>query len=162
MLIYTYVNSTTINKRPIDQITDSYVPSAGSPPVAKYYRKTLNCEEGCSSNIARVYSVIDCNACRVTRNANTSINSEFKNGTKNTKYYPSTSEYLKAKCKTYDQGLVSYGRTEGSSSITKACCDDTNNCGVYKRSNEKYATQGAVSSGTRIMRLKYENIQKSI
>lgn len=86
------------------------------------------------------------------------------------KYYTTSSQYLKARGQTYAQKL-SIHRIEGNNysdtttgshqyyinspvgtDIPGGCKNNITT--VYKPSNQQYATQGAVESGTRIMRLK--------
>jgi hypothetical protein len=90
----------------------------------------------------------NCNTCRIVRSANTNLQKD----------YYSSSELLKARCKTYEQGLTTNGYNPLNNSISKDCCDNNNNCGIYKRSNNQFNKQGAVSSSTRLLRLKYQNI----
>lgn len=154
MLFFTYNKPIQENKRPIDNIPDNYSPpyvGKHTTPPAKYYRKTTNCAENCGT-IVKIIKVYDCNACKITRSSNTKLN---KN------YYVSTSEYLKARCRSYNQGLTTTNLNPETNTIEKSCCDNNNNCGIYKRSNEIYNSQGAVSSSSRLVRLKYQNIVTS-
>lgn len=157
-MLFTLTGKAVNNERPVDNANLSTF--SQKMPVAKYYRKTVDCDVDCGVN--KIIKVIDCNACQVTRSANTVLNLNENNvKTNQTRYYTSNLEYLKAKCRTYGQGLTGYTRVGNSSAISLQCCDSSNNCGVYKRSNEKFGTQGAVSSGSRILRLKYNNILTS-
>jgi hypothetical protein len=102
----------------------------------------------CSCNVNNIIKIVDCNACKIKRSANTNLQ----------KNYYSSSELLKARCKTYTQGLTTNGYDPNNNSINKNCCDNSNNCGVYKRSNSQFNKQGAVSSSTRLLRLKYQSV----
>ena len=86
------------------------------------------------------------------------------------KYATSNREYLQRRCKTFKQREFNYvgsnadaennlyqancGCNNTPSSCTEKTCRDT----VYKRSNPGFSTQGAVSSGARIHRLKHETV----
>ena len=118
-----------------------------SPPHSKYYRKETNCANECFEN--KVIKVIDCNACKPTRSANTKLQSN---------YYASSSSYLRSRSKLYDQGITARNHNSVTNSITKDGCNEKHNCGVYKRSNAPFQSNGAVSSGSKIMRAKYQNI----
>lgn len=158
MLFLTYSNNTKKNTRPIDNNlndgSQSY--TKHSTPPAKYYRKTNVCGTNCG-DIHKIVKVVDCNACKVTYSANTVLNANTDNKT----YYASNSEYMKSRCKTYTQGLSTNDYDQSTHSIKKNCCDENNNCGTYKRNNNKFNTQGAVSSSARLLRLKYNAITTS-
>jgi len=104
-------------------------------------------------------------------------------GEKKTKTYAfSTAQYLKSKCKTYDQNLGAAKIPGINYTDTTNCCvepipyNDDNvqrsalNCGdcngkapavIVKPNNKQYFQQGAVSSSSRIARLKYNTIQNN-
>jgi hypothetical protein len=109
-----------------------------------------------------------------------------RNGWKNDKYNYSSKQYLERRCRTFkDQEfnflsnipLKGSSKTEfptcdqfGCGTTEKICakkgytkCEATNNnCkAVYKRSNPRFSTQGAVSSGSRLNRLKYQTQLKA-
>jgi len=91
----------------------------------------------------------------VRRSANTIINKSFSWNSK---------QYLQSRCKTYDQNatigkhLTASGPEYQSGSGTGKC----GNCQViYKPNNSQFKQQGAVSSGSRIARLKYDTIRSS-
>lgn len=154
MLFFTYSNNVKVNKRPIDNVSNNYSPTyigKHTIPPVKYYRKQLNCGNNCGT-IDKIIKVVDCNACKVKRSANTKLKRN---------YYTSTNEYLKARCKSYIQGLTMNDYNPDDNSIRKKCCDNDYNCGVYKRSNSKFAKQGAVSSSARLLRVKYQNVLTS-
>ena len=88
----------------------------------------------------------------------------------NNRYYSSTRGYLHAKCKTYDQNLGAQQTPVSSSNKTRffsltcpsgACGADstTKPTHIYKPNNNQFQVQGAVSSGDRIARLKYNTIR---
>lgn len=158
MLFLTYSNNATKHTRPIDNVQPNYSPpyTKHSSPPAKYYRKTNQCGTECGE-INKIIKVVDCNACKVTYSANTVLNANTNEKT----YYASNREYMKARCRTYDQGLTTNNYNSTTNSIKKSCCDDNNNCGTYKRNNNKFNKQGAVSSSARLLRLKYNSITTS-
>jgi hypothetical protein len=63
------------------------------------------------------------------------------------KYYQSNSSYLQSKCATFKQNQGNVAHCNSS-------------CSVYKPNNAQYSQQGAVSSSSRIDRLKYNTINK--
>tara|TARA_B100000902_G_C27284611_1_gene903696 strand:+ start:514 stop:1428 length:915 start_codon:yes stop_codon:yes gene_type:complete len=111
-----------------------------------------------------------CNGCNVNviKRASTFLD---KN------YSTTTAEYLHKKCRTYNQKSsgINYDNTtkeyysncscpEYSYNTFKKKSDDcVSNCRkvYYKPSNTKFSTQGGVSSGTRIARLKYDTVTKN-
>lgn len=94
------------------------------------------------------------------------INSKKPNGkyTDDSKYSYNNSQYLRRKCETYDRNLpvrtdVTTGKVFGN------CSEDASTCNVritYKPNNSKFSTQGAVSGGERLLRLKYNTIAGDI
>jgi len=150
MLLFTYGTSTTQNQMPysVTKNDSSYV--AGKIPPAKYYRATTVCGDKCSTT--EIISNIDCNACKVTRSSSTLLN---KN------YYTSSSSYLKARSKLYNQGTTPNDYNATTNQIRKDGCDLSYNCGVYKRNNQTFQSNGAVSSSANILRKKYQNIRTS-
>ena len=103
----------------------------------------------------------------------------------NDNYYTDSNAYLKARCRQYDQRLstnpkpyVEYinpntgnpvppsNSPNGSQvRLMKECddkCTETKQAiTIYKPNNQQFAKQGAVSSGTRLNRLKYNTITKN-
>lgn len=103
------------------------------------------------------------------------------------KYSFSTKEYLKSKCKTYDQNISGALRDDVEYYEVKGCCvipipynnenvgpqtrnaldcpDETCNGSrtkvIVKPNNQQYFQQGAVSSSSRLARLKYNTVQSS-
>jgi len=94
------------------------------------------------------------------------------------KYSFSTKAYLKSKCMTYDQRLVgselagvdytaTYNnaavgpQTRGALSCPSEACNGAKQNIIYKPNNRQFLTQGAVSSSSRLDRLKYNTIQKA-
>ncbi len=108
------------------------------------------------------------------KSASTMLGSKNADGTNNPKTYASSHrEYLQKRCKTFEQRQFNYSGTGANKDNNEylANCDcsskpngcTTANCRkvIYKRSNPGYSTQGAVSSGSRLHKLKYETITKS-
>jgi hypothetical protein len=100
----------------------------------------------------------------------------------NPKYYTDSRAYLKSRCKLYDQKLsgtpydgVTYFDENGviilpTDDILNTSLRSMTNCSqycstiqktIYKPSNAKYATQGAVSSSSRITRLKLDTVNSN-
>ena len=95
------------------------------------------------------------------------------------KYAFSTKEYLRSKCKTYEQRLTGskisgidydkqYNDSITGSQIRRSltCPDETCNKNtyipiIYKPNNREFSTQGAVSSSSRLDNLKLNTINKS-
>jgi len=92
------------------------------------------------------------------------------------KYYQSNAEYMRARCRTYEQNSFQFG---GDKKVSKCenlvqpgafrpNCQGCSNCqdkgiceqkiSYYKPNNCKFAVQGGVSSGLRVARLKYDTI----
>jgi hypothetical protein len=96
----------------------------------------------------------------------TTINSKKTGGvyTNDNKYSYNNSQYLRRKCETYERNLptrtdVSTGKVYGN------CAEDTSLCTgeiTYKPNNAKFSTQGGVSAGERLLRLKYNTIAGDI
>ena len=111
-----------------------------------------------------------------------------RNGYLNKKYNYSSKQYLDRRCRTFGKLEFNFAsnvaingsansefRTNCISDISNNCiagnsiregysnCESKNNVckAVYKRSNRKFSTQGAVSGGSRINRLKYQTLVKS-
>ena len=113
----------------------------------RYYRKETDCDNKCFES--KVVKVLDCNACKPKRTANTNLQSN---------YYASSTSYLRSRSKLYEQANTARKHNSETNSITKDGCDERYNCGVYKRNNSSFQTNGAVSSGAKIMRTKHQNI----
>ena len=94
------------------------------------------------------------------------------------KYSFTTNAYLKSKCMSYEQRLVGsqlsnidytaqYNddtigpQTRGALMCQSESCNGTKINIIYKPNNRQYSTQGAVSSSSRIDRLKFNTIQKA-
>ena len=79
------------------------------------------------------------------------------------KYYQTSKSYLESRCKTLAQNQGTGSKIAGKTyEYNSTSCYSTNaNCKklIHKPSNNQYQTQGAVSSGSRITRLKLNTIQ---
>ena len=99
----------------------------------------------------------DCETCRPTKSASTKLEK---------KYYTDSRAYLRARCQTFDQ-KSNIGEKSGTDGFYKSTnCYDLSKCKnkqnvVYKPNNKKFATQGAVSSGSRLLRLKVDTITRN-
>jgi len=99
----------------------------------------------------------------------------------NKKYYTDSRAYLQSRCKTYKQNQGTGVRVEGGtyfdannnainpsnsssgppfydSTTCNMVCDNKPKTIIYKPNNKNYSTQGAVSSGTRLLRLKVDTM----
>lgn len=146
--------------------------------------KTARCNEGCKLNVSseqrnakylQSLSQQD-NARRRVRSGG--MSRPRYNNTKNGRLdsYQSSSEYMHSRNKTYKQNQFSNLRIGDTSSIPGSvasmdnvyssntiqyCSNDTKTDYVpvyYKPNNSKFAQQGAVDSGARLLRLKYDTI----
>lgn len=129
----------------------SYRFTALKPSAPTYYRKTGACEASCDVSNTEVFKMVECcESITPTRQANTVLSPT---------YYTSNSQYLKARCRTYDQRSFHF---ENSSGTLLANCPQSCSTGcrtvAYKPNNAPFSTQGAVSSSNRIARLKYDAI----
>jgi len=100
----------------------------------------------------------DCVTCRPKKSASTKIDK---------KYYTDSRAYLRARCQTFDQKSKIGDKVDGSTAGFKSTncyvlsgCENKQNV-IYKPSNNKFATQGAVSSGSRLLRLKVDTITRN-
>lgn len=131
------------NRKPND--TDALPPDTFAPRQAlgNYYRKE-RCPEGCNNtyqvndvlgNVRTCSKVISGSSRCIPLSANTKIHANTphdESGVPKQYYYTSNQEYIANRCK----------------SATP----------VYKPNNTAFSTQGAVSSSSRLMRLKYNAI----
>ncbi len=99
----------------------------------------------------------DGNTCKggtnhIRRSANTNLNK---------KYYQSSSQYLKAKCKTFEQ-KQSIGQKVGTNTYQSSKYSDLScNYIIFKPNNASYNRQGSVTSSNRTLKLKYDTITKN-
>jgi len=132
----------------------------------------MSCE--CSTPSPKFVTAINKDNLSQCNNANacynpvikSTINRKKSNGlySDDSKYSYSNSEYLRRKCETYVRNLpvktdVTTGKVFGN------CSEDASTCKseiTYKPNNAKFSTQGAVSGGERLLRLKYNTITGDI
>ena len=148
-----------------------------SQALATYYRKEA-CPKDCNNsfvvrdvygNVRTCPKVIGGSSRCVPLSGNTMINANVPtqaNGFPTKKYYTSNTEYMKARCKTYQQRQFNF--TSDGGDLQANCCGNqagyvSGNCRkvVYKPNNKPFSVQGAVSSGSRLLRLKYNTIAKN-
>ena len=141
----------------------------GMVPVANETIHCMTCRAAASLKDDLVQDISVCKSCNPIK-PNTQLSE---------KMYNDTQAYLSSRCLTYDQKLsitknpaVAYfspdGRpSEPSDSVLGAQVRETNNCfnhnctnTIYKPNNSQYAQQGAVSSGSRLARLKYNTLNQ--
>ena len=138
-----------------------------------YYRKTLT---GSTSGILRgmpmdipggltatnftcgtdkgyiLNETIDNNVCYTNCKVKSGVQDNMKDSNNNVIKYHDTKSYLRAKCMTYEQ--------KNKKHDTK-CSTDCNKIIINKKSNDQFKTQGAVSSGARLQKLKVNTIQNN-
>ena len=141
--------------------TDKYPPSSAEtingkfePKPIEHWRKAPDCD--CSTiNSQQVFSDTTCTTEECYDKRIRSILN--KNGQKSNDYNHSYSSYLQNKCKSFNQNTFHFD-LDGTVGRPNCPCDSScDNCKtvIYKRSNADYGKQGAVSSSSRIHRLKY-------
>lgn len=156
--------------RPINHYRKQLLPATGSGsgnsavgmpmdvPGGAVSLGTTDCNGAKTVLKTNVANESDCVTCLPTKSASTKINK---------KYYTDSRAYLRARCQTFDQkskiGEAVTGSTVGFKSTN---CYDLSGCEnkqnvIYKPSNNKFATQGAVSSGSRLLRLKVDTITRN-
>lgn len=161
-------------------------PTASGPafkarPI-NHYRRQLLPETGSGSGNSAVgmpmdrpggavsLGTTDCNGAKTVLKTNVANESDCvtcrPKKDKNQKYYTDSRAYLRARCQTFDQkskiGEAVAGSTAGfkSTNCYESGCENKQNV-IYKPSNNKFATQGAVSSGSRLLRLKVDTITRN-
>lgn len=104
----------------------------------QHYRKTLDCS--CNGMTEKIIK----NTCCVTpiKSGSTVVSKD---------YYQTHRQYMYAKCQTYEQRQTVVVDENGD---YKSTCP-TGCPTVYKPNNQKFGVQGAVSSSSRLERLKY-------
>ena len=151
-------------------------------PGGYIYNTTANCAD-CSGNTftsenASQYDVSQCayngDANRACTDIVVAVNKTrtlTANGT-DISYSYNNSQYLKRKCMTYEQNIthvpikgVDYktnpnGEKEQSFDMTN-CYNNKCKTTTFNPSNRSFQVQGAVSSGGRISKLKYDTVQKA-
>ena len=167
-------NNVNINIIEVQNLTQSSYTKTGAPfraPIAGY-RRSLICEDN-SCNIIKptntVYGDSLSNAepgFRYNKQIRSGMqpkkNDSCKNNTREKAYSFSYAEYNKNRSlNTYERGLEHNKRSDGKyikstgSACDISCCNTT----VWKPNNEPFKVQGAVSSSSRIDRLKLETLR---
>lgn len=140
-----------------------------------------NNSNGIKIYINKIYEDCSCNRENRIIKSGLTEKKNINNDPNFTPYSFSTKEYLQRKCYTYKQKISGVKDPDieyliPGTNIPKQPNDDTdgpqvrlsltctnNNCNtiIYKPNNSQYSTQGAVSSSSRIQRLKYNTITKN-
>ena len=142
-----YINTPAYkNTRPVDNINVNTYTSKAAP--AKYYRETSAC---CNNQTTQIFTNVEC-CVKPSYTANTVLSSD---------YYTTHSQYIKARCKSFEQNYTNLSFNPNNNSAKPNCVNATCNSTIYKRNNNTFATQGAVSSSARLLQQKYNTIQKS-
>lgn len=159
-------------------------PAFKARPI-NHYRRQLLPETGSGSGNSAVgmpmdrpggavsLGTTDCNDAKTVLKTNVANKSDFVTCPKKSaptkidkKYYTDSRAYLRARCQTFDQ-KSKIGEKVGVSTVEfkSTNCYDLSGCEnkqvIYKPSNKKFATQGAVSSGSRLLRLKVDTITRN-
>ncbi len=120
---------------------------------------TTTCSDGTyvvKENIANDSSCVIDISCNHIKSASTNL--------KRT-YYTDSRAYLRAKCKTYQQNTMIGDKKSGKTNAYDATSCYDSNCTnkeiIYKPSNSGFATQGAVSSGSRLLKLKVDTVTRN-
>tara|TARA_B100000963_G_scaffold361442_1_gene396894 strand:- start:3550 stop:4431 length:882 start_codon:yes stop_codon:yes gene_type:complete len=97
------------------------------------------------------------------KGGNTNVYYSRYNSKLNNDYYETSENYLKNKCKTYNQKITLSKKTsnDDNSYNMTSCYNNKCNKTIYKPNNKKFAKQGSVESSTRLLRLKYDTITKN-
>jgi hypothetical protein len=127
-------------------------------PIAGH-RKTLN-TTACAVKTQEIYKDPYSKSCKegacYDRRIRTMNN---KGGVKDNNYNYDYGSYLRNRCKTFKQNENRSLQADGT---YKSNCSDANKrCTTYKNKNKQYSTNSAVTSSSRIARLKYNTILKS-
>jgi hypothetical protein len=108
-----------------------------------YYRNVLDCS--CQTFD---YPIKDGSKCREPSKLGTTVLDK--------EYAPTHAEFMRQRGLTIEQKSMTFAQLESETEFRSGggTCDIS----TYKPNNAKYATQGAVSAGTRLMRLKYDAV----
>lgn len=157
--------------RPINHYRKRLTPNAGSGnarsagmtmdvPGGSVHRRTSDClDDDVTSFVVKenITNNFDRNKCKPTRGANTNIKKT---------YYTDSRSYMKARCRTYEQNSKIGDKKSGETNAFETTnCYDLSGCNnksvIYKPSNSGFATQGAVSSSSRLLKLKVETVTQN-
>jgi len=144
---------------------------------------TNNNRECCDDNGYSIPSSIDINKNNTCCNATPFV---IKSATTilSKTYYTDSRAYLRSRCKLYDQKLSTrrvpgntYFDDEGNElypsnestgpqnflmrNCSNKCTENNQPITIYKPNNRNFSTQGAVTSGTRLVKLKYDTINQN-
>lgn len=92
------------------------------------------------------------------------INSKNQDGTytNNNSYSYSNSQYLRNRCKIYEQNLPASHKYINNELVVYGNCAESPDCAscpiTYNPNNAQYSKQGGVSSSERLLRLKYNTV----
>lgn len=105
--------------------------------------------------------VINNDCCEVEKNHLKRVRSGGMQIKKN--YCVSSQEYLRRRCKTYDQNTFNYQKSPedtANNTFLANCSAENENCKIVtqKKSNGRFATQGAVSSSARTHDIKHQEV----
>ena len=110
--------------------------------------------DNCWTDTENKKKVTILNPARITRPASTIVSK---------KYYTTSKAYLKSRVKLYEQNQTLSNITPDAPNFNSTnCCADNNNQVkvIYKPNNPGFSKEGAVTSSNRIVKLKYDTIQR--
>jgi len=143
-----HVNTKTYsNQRPVDNVNlNTY---SSTIPPARYFRKVSSC---CDNNTTTVIKRVKRCKVKPVYSANTNLKDN---------YYSSHANYLKSRCRTYDQNNSALNFNPNNFSAKPNCVNADCSSTTYKRSNPEFGTNSAVDSSARVSQLKYGTIQRN-
>ena len=171
----TLINTTTNSyKYDYNQETGSADSNAFKARPLKHWRKVLCKTSNCNDLTQEIIKdkSSECGNCDpkkfIIRSGMTEkLINPVNNEEPKIKYCYSNITYLKSKCKTYNQLLtgtandINNPTTRSTLDCATGCYSNSSVDFTYKPSNKDYHTQGAVSSSSRLHRLKYNTITDS-
>mgnify|MGYP000909091563 CR=1 FL=1 len=120
------------------------------------FDRLFETSDNCWTDTENKKKVTILNPARITRPASTIVSK---------KYYTTSKAYLKSRVKLYDQNQTLSNITPPNAQNFNStnCCADNNNAVqvIYKPNNPGFSKEGAVTSSNRIVKLKYDTIQKA-
>jgi len=120
------------------------------------YRKTGN--KKCTIKMQEIYKDPYSKSCGSTCYYDRRIRTiNNKGGVKSTTYNYDYKQYLRNRCKTFEQNNIRFLNSDGET-YRSNCSNVDLSCNTYKIKNKKFSTNSAVSSSSRINRLRYDTI----
>lgn len=169
--IFNSVNCANVQKKPIincnGEVRVAYCKGKAFRRPLKGFRKEGN-KEACTIKLQEIYKDPYAKSCGTSTCYDKRIRTmNNKNGVINRDYNYDYKQYLRNKGKafnTINNSIHVSGDTYKTRSYSKLCSTTATATGfpvVKKESNKKFSTNSAVSSGSRLARLKYDTILSS-